>query len=48
MPKITRPGKVKTQVTYVLDEIKIENGNMKWRDRIVTKDEYEQAMTYGK
>jgi hypothetical protein len=42
--KTLRPKGNKTQHNYVIDEIKIDNGQMIWKDRKVTKTEWEQNL----
>ena len=36
-----RPRAVRQKGTHVVDEITVENGEMKWRDRLVSKQEWE-------
>ena len=44
--RLTRPGKVRPKGSHIIDEIKFDDGKMIWKDRVVSKDEWEK--TYGK
>lgn len=40
--RMTRPKHVRPKGSHVVDEIKVSNGQLIWRDKVVSKDEWER------